>query len=278
MGGLPVSRWLWAALPAGVGGLFGTPAFANALANPFAGPCESKPIFAEDFSGPSTVAHWTIITRPAQANANRELQGYSPQAIATGPGGLRITAVKHPAGYGSGRIASKEGFRYGCFDIAARMPSGKGLWPALWLRTPYATPIDGEIDIMEGFGSHPGLFQSTLHRWTHGVHHGFACARIGDARASAFGLAGSCRWLPRPWRGDFVTGVHHYGLIWTPQALTWLVDGTPYYTLRGAIPDQNMHIQVNLAVGGIFDGAPAASTPFPAALEVHALRVWRLRP
>jgi beta-glucanase (GH16 family) len=256
--------------------LFATPAIAGN--SPYSGACLPAPVFAENFSVPDISPRWTTIAHPAIVNGNGELQAYRPDAIATGSAGLRITATRGAGGYASGRIASKATFRYGCFDIVAKMPVGGGLWPALWLRTPYGLPIAGEIDIMEGFGSHPGLFQGTLHHWAAGVHHGFACSRIGDMRSSAFGLASGCAWRPRLWRADFVTTPHHYGLIWAPRAVTWLIDGQPYFTLREEIPDRAMAIQLNLAVGGVFDGDPGPETSFPATMVIGSVTVWALRP
>ncbi len=251
---------------------------AMAVSSPYSGACAAQPIFAETFTAPDISMRWSTIVHPAIPNGNGELQAYQPGAVAAGAEGLRITATRRGASYASGRIASKAIFRYGCFDIVAQLPAGRGLWPALWLRTPYGLPIDGEIDIMEGFGGHPGLFQSTLHRWATGVHHGFACTRIGDVRSSAFGLSSACKWQPRLWAEDFVTAPHRYGLVWTPRTVTWLIDGVPYYTLRDAIPDRAMAIQLNLAVGGIFDGNPGAATVFPATMTIRSVTVWPLRP
>jgi beta-glucanase (GH16 family) len=254
--------------------LFAPPAMADG--GPFVGTCAPTPVFVERFAAPDISPRWTMILHPAIANSNRELQAYEADAVATGPQGLRLTARRRAGGYASGRIASKAVFRYGCFDIVARMPAGRGLWPALWLRTPYGQALNGEIDMMEGFGSHPGVFQSTLHRWAAGVHHGFTCTRIGDLRASLFGLTRACGWQPRWWPDDFTEAPHHYGLIWTPRAVTWLIDGTPYYMLRDGVPDGAMAIQLNLAVGGIFDGNPDGGTMFPAAMTVRSVTVWPL--
>ncbi len=257
------------------GAILGTTAMA--ADNSFVGACTATLIFAENFTDADISPRWTTIIHPAIVNGNGELQAYRRDAVAVGAQGLRITATRRGASYVSGRIASKATFRYGCFDIVARMPAGPGLWPAIWLRTPYALPIDGEIDVMEGFGSHPGLFQSTLHHWTAGTHHGFTCTRIGDVRSSAFGLSSACGWQPRLWATDFVTAPHRYGLVWTPQAVTWLIDGTPYYTLRDAVPDRAMAIQLDLAVGGVFDGNPRMATVFPAEMTIRSVTVRALR-
>ncbi len=264
-----IRRWL-SALGALGGGLSGP--VAMAAGSPYAAACLAAPVFTESFGTADIAPHWTVIEHPAMANANGELQAYRADMVAAGPQGLRITAQRQSNGYASGRIASKVLFRYGCFDIVARMPAGGGLWPALWLRTPYGRPIDGEIDIMEGFGSHPGVLQSTLHQWANGVHHGFVCTRIGDLRSTAFGVSSACGWQPRWWRSDFTMAPHHYGLIWTPREVTWLIDGVPYYTLHDGIPTQAMAIQLDLAVGGVFDGNPGGATDLPAEMAVTSIR------
>ena len=251
------------------------PIAAMALAVPSPA-CAAQPVFSENFAA-GTAAQWTTAVHGVIPGGNHELQAYRANAVTTDRRGLLISAARRSGGYVSGRIASKASFRYGCFDIVAQMPEGRGLWPALWLRTAYDLPIAGEIDIMEGFGSHPGLFQSTLHQWDAGMHRGFQCARIGDLRASAFALGSACRWQPRLWPGDFTAAPHRYGLIWTPTMVRWLIDGEVFYTLRSGVPQQPMQIQLNLAVGGVFDGNPDAQTPFPAQMIVQSVRVWPLR-
>ena len=61
--------------------------------------------------------------------------------------------------YTSARIKTKgkADFRYGKFEIKAKLPKGKGTWPAIWMLPSSTTeyggwPMSGEIDIMEHVG------------------------------------------------------------------------------------------------------------------------------
>jgi beta-glucanase (GH16 family) len=113
-----------------------------------------------------------------QAPRAGELQYYTPDSVSFSGGILHITASQQSTvdpktrlrlQYTSARIQSKQVFLYGHFEFKARLPRGRGLWPALWLRTPPGQPFDGEIDVLEGYGSHPNMIQSTLHPWINGV-------------------------------------------------------------------------------------------------------------
>jgi beta-glucanase (GH16 family) len=238
--------------------------------------CSKAPSFAEDFRGP-LAPKWTVITHAPIVNGNRELQAYRADNLSTGRDGLRITARRNSVEVSSGRIASQQAFRYGCFEIEAKMPAGKGLWPAIWLRTPYGTPINGEIDIMEGFGSHPGVFQGTVHYWDHEKHLGHKCTRIGDVRSSAFAISNYCSWAPKLWSRDFTTQFHRYGVVWQPGRITWLIDGEAFLDVTENVTAEPMNLHLNMAVGGVFDGAPDATTPFPAVMQVRKVSVYPLK-
>ena len=106
---------------------------------------------------------------------------YSPEAISVN-NGLSLMLRQRTAAddesdvpfrYVSGRIQSRQTYLYGNFEFSARLPAGRGLWPALWLRTPPPAPMDGEIDVIEGHGSRPDVVQSTLHPWHDGNENSF---------------------------------------------------------------------------------------------------------
>lgn len=69
--------------------------------------------------------------------------------------------------YTSARLVSKQKFRYGVFEMRARLPGGRGTWPAFWLlsvRKPgWSWPKDGEIDIMEHVGYDMNVIHATIH-------------------------------------------------------------------------------------------------------------------
>lgn len=238
--------------------------------------CQASPVFEDTFFH-NDVGAWTVITRAIGPNPNKELQGYRPQNVRVGEGSVRLWATREPDGtINSGRLVSRQLFHYGCFEVVARMPAGKGMWPAIWLRTDFSKPINGEIDMMEGFGSHPGVIQSTIHHWQDGKHLGSTCTRLGGVLDTPFGVTRSCSWSPKMWNPDFTT-YHRYALVWSPTGVSWYLDGTLYMQTTDFIPDRDMAIHLNLAVGGVFDGSPDDSTHYPAAMEVKSVRAWPLQ-
>ncbi len=53
--------------------------------------------------------------------------------------------------YTSSRLNSNKEFKYGIFEMRAKIPAGRGSWPAFWLlasKRPLNWPTDGEIDIL----------------------------------------------------------------------------------------------------------------------------------
>ena len=81
-----------------------------------------------------------------------------------------LTCYYGPAQWKSGKIhtARKIGFKYGRLEIRAKMPSGIGTWPALWLLGAnlldgVTWPHCGELDILENTGAHPFQVQGTIH-------------------------------------------------------------------------------------------------------------------
>jgi beta-glucanase (GH16 family) len=63
---------------------------------------------------------------------------------------------------------------------------------------------------------------------------------------------------------------------WRPDAIIWYVDDVETRRVTGAVPRVPMYLNAALAVGGDFPGAPDGSTPFPAVLEIDAVRVFKL--
>ncbi len=152
-----------------------------------------------------------------------------------------------------GRFAQQEGY----FEMLARPPRGRGLWPAFWL-LPASGDWPPEIDVMEVLGHAPQTVYGTVH-WT-----GPGGAHLSDQ--------GTARLAPSE------DGFHRYGLLWQGGRLTWYADGAPYFT-RPAPPglDRPMYLLLGLAVGGTWPGNPDAQTRFPARFTVRRVTVWRRR-
>jgi beta-glucanase (GH16 family) len=157
--------------------------------------------------------------------------------------------------YTSGLLTTHSSFRqtYGYFEMRAKFPAGRGLWPAFWLLQP-----DGrwppEIDVVELLGHDP----STIHT---GVHYTDGGRTTKDGRASPVANT-SADW-------------HTYGVDWQPDQITWYFDNKPVH--RTSTPIQlhgPMYILINLAVGGTWPGDPDSTTQFPSSLMVDYVRVY----
>jgi beta-glucanase (GH16 family) len=159
--------------------------------------------------------------------------------------------------YISGLLTSYPRFAqlYGYFEMRARLPPGRGLWPTFWL-----APIDlkwpPEIDIVETVGE-PTKLYATIHFGRspeHPRHTGFA--------------------IDVP---DMTTGFHSYGVLWTSQVVAWYFD-QQRIAFTATPPDmhQKMYLMINLAVGGAWPGSPTPQTPFPAKLRIDYIRAYSL--
>jgi hypothetical protein len=200
---------------------------------------------------------------------NNELETYtnSTDNVKIDTGYLNITAL-HISGnsYTSGRITTKgkKEFTYFRVDIRAKMPEGKGLWPALWALGGNISTVNwprcGEIDIMEYLGHTPSIVYGTLH-WDANGHQ----QKGGNYTLSS---------------GKFSAGFHVFSLVWTPSQFRWLVDDHEYYVLpkasASAFPfDLPQFFIFNVAVGGNWPGSPDASTVFPQKMIVDYIRVYQ---
>jgi beta-glucanase (GH16 family) len=192
--------------------------------------------------------------------------GLDPFAVRDGV--LTITARPLPAsvsakawnyGYGSGLITTKPSFAqtYGWFEMRARLPRGKGLWPAFWLaRKDGAWPP--ELDVMEMLGDRPGRIYTTVHSKASGRHE-----RTGGP-------------VDVP---DTSEGFHTYGVKWTPATISWFVDRTKVFEApTPADMHKPMYLLANLAVGGKWPGDPDPSTRFPAEMQIDYIRAYALEP
>jgi len=178
-------------------------------------------------------------------------------------------------------------WKYGRMEIRAKLPFGKGLWPAIWAlpsQTVYGGwPHSGEIDILEIFA--PGHTDFGPPNEIHGtLHYGFSWPWNQNSGAG---------FTPETnvWE-DFYT----YSIEWEEGEIRWYVDDHHFATQtsngwfiyywdgqehgykvgKGAQPfDQLFHIVLNVAVGSSFLPAPDANGVFPQAMEVEYVRVYQ---
>ncbi|GMI44241.1 hypothetical protein TrCOL_g12649 [Triparma columacea] len=230
--------------------------------------CEYQTVFIDHFNS-LDLSNWNIVSR--EKNHNEELQFYTDRKENVRVEGGMLVITPREENYGekkwtSGRVTgkNKRSFKYGRFTVRAKLPSGLGLWSAIWMMPQDAVygewAASGEIDIMEADGSRPGLVSSALHfgnEWPNNRYEGVPLANPFD---------GTCPIREHDLSADF----HDYQLVWTPTKMVFLVDDevtwevdlqrdwhldpntkSPYDAF-GQPWDQRFYFILNCAVGGWF--------------------------
>lgn len=166
--------------------------------------------------------------------------------------------------------AGKAEWTYGRIEVMARLPHGRGTWPAIWTlggslaRGEAGWPECGEIDIMEYVGFQPDTVHGTIH--TGKFNHVMRTHK------------GSVLALPTA-EEEF----HLYAIEWDSTKIDFFVDSTQYFTFENdgsgadAWPfDQPQYLILNLAIGGGWGAAQGMDESiFPQRMEVDYVRVYR---
>jgi hypothetical protein len=155
--------------------------------------------------------------------------------------------------YISGLITTQPSFSqtYGYFEMRAKLPRGKGIWPAFWL-LPKDLSWPPEIDVMESIGD-PSRVYVTLH-------------------SNAVKAEGTeVRVTP----DEF----HTFAVSWSQDQIVWFVDGREVKRMpTPADMHKPMYMLANIATGGDWAGAPDETTPFPARMQIDYIRAYRFGP
>ncbi|MFA3783898.1 family 16 glycosylhydrolase [Melioribacteraceae bacterium 4301-Me] len=174
--------------------------------------------------------------------------------------------------YTSARLvtANKGDWTYGRFEIKAKLPSGRGTWPAIWmLPTDWSLgnkgwPDNGEIDIMEHVGYDPGVIHGSIHtnkyNWVDNT-----------------GKTATLKIL------DATTSFHTYALEWDSTEIKIYVDDINYFTFNNERKGweywpffKDFHLLLNIAIGGNWGGAQGIDNSiFPQKMEVDYVRVYK---
>lgn len=177
----------------------------------------------------------------------------------------------YPSPYTSAKINSKHkgDWQYGYVEVSAKLPQGKGTWPAIWmlptLDSKMDWPLDGEVDIMEHVGYNQGKIFGTIH--TEKYNH-----IKGTQKSDSIYIR------------DVHEKFHTYALEWTPQYMKWFVDGKQYHEVHknhqkkpGWPFDQPFHLILNVAVGGNWGGKYGVDDSiWPQKMEIDYVRVYKL--
>jgi beta-glucanase (GH16 family) len=240
-------------------------------------------VWSDEFDGRElSTKKWNVLIR--EQSKHNERQYYVPDEVYLENDCLRLRSrVREygPQHYTSGRVDTSGKFAstYGRFEIRARLPRGKGLWPAHWLypqnrdwameqlmadvvaagkerQIPEERPWYSEIDIMEFLGHEPNVVYGTLHY----------CTFNGEKKTSS-----------GTWRGDadYTADFHVYALEWEPHVLRWFIDGKLIHSTNLGIPHSPHYLILNTAVGGAWPGDPDDTTVFPQYHDIDYVRVYQ---
>ncbi len=214
---------------------------------------------------------WDVIddSRPT----NTSLQDYRPEQIRVMDGKLEILSENEPSRalpYRSGRIVSRRAQRFGRWEVRARLPGSRGLWPAIRLLPDAPRPTAGEIDILEHRGDRPTVVSSAFRWATHdpasqdsfAVEHQAAIADQLVAYADGFHTF-ACEWVENQLR-FYVDDIHHG---------TFYNDEVGYFLPKLTVP---MRLIIDTAIGGDFLPPPNETTAWPQRMLVDWVRVYEL--
>ncbi len=210
-----------------------------------------KLVFEDGFDGALDNGVWNIVE--AEPFKNNELQTYTKSAVSVKDGILNITSGREAKGYISGAVTTenKQLFQYGRIEIRAKLPSGKGIFPAFWL-LPQSGDSYPEIDIIEYLGDEPDSVWHVMH-YKKGGKYSFEY----DSAKSGFDQ-------------DF----HVFAVEWAKDGLKWFVDGALTYSVSENIPSGKMYLYLNTAIGGDWPGNPGADTQFPQTMLIDYVKYY----
>lgn len=186
------------------------------------------------------------------------------------PGASDWRRSRQHAAYTSASLTTKgkASWTYGRIEVRAKLPTGRGAWPAIWTLganiDSVGWPRCGEIDIMENVGFDPDRIHGTVH--TRKYNH------IDGTHKKNTLL------VPRPY-----DHFHVYAIDWSEERIDFFVDGKKYFTFandgqgQDTWPfDRDHYLLVNVAIGGDWGGQMGVDdTIFPQKMLIDWVRVYR---
>jgi beta-glucanase (GH16 family) len=212
---------------------------------------------------------------------NKELQFYTKQRKENARvehGRLIIEARREEwenRHYTSARLVTKNkgDWTYGRVEVSAKLPSGRGTWPAIWMLPTgweYGNwPASGEIDIMEHVGFDPDVVHASVH--TKSYNHS-----INTHKTSKIGVPNARN------------GFNVYAIEWDANEIRAYVNKQHYFTFKNerlTNPaadfkqwpfDKPFHLLLNIAVGGNWGGAQGVDDAiWPQQMEIDYVRIYQ---
>lgn len=215
------------------------------------------------------LSKWT----PANTNqpTNNSRQDYLPDQVSVANGNLVIKSeniASRGLPYRSGLVQSTALQKYGRWDVRAKLPTSKGMWPAIWLLADAPWPSEGEIDIMENRGNEPLLTSSAFHYGnSQPYEHNFVYAQQTSVHNSM--------------DVNYHNSFHTYSVEWDPSQIRFYVDDVHHWTVRdrdvdGFLTNQvgEMRLIINTAIGGHFLDDPDDTTIWPQEFQIDYVHAY----
>jgi beta-glucanase (GH16 family) len=255
--------------------------FLAALSQFAAGQCEVL-VWSDEFNGTGSPnsAFWNYDLGQS-GWGNNEVQNYTSNLanVRQENGNLIIEALKSGNSWTSARLKTqgKKSFRYGKIVFRAKLPTGSGTWPALWMLgdniTSVGWPACGEIDVMEHVGKNQNVVQAAMHTPS-------SFGNTTNKNSTTVSTAS--------------TEFHEYAVSWNAERMVFLVDNVPFYTYNPSPKnsstwpfDLNQFLIMNIAMGGNLGSDPAYETGglkngidpalVSAKMEIDYVRVYEER-
>lgn len=232
-------------------------------------------VWSDEFSGTAlNTSKWNYVTGGG-GWGNGELQKYTTNRtnVNVTNGVLNIVGLydSRTNTYTSGRLTTKNkgAWAYGRIDVRAKLPTGVGSWPAIWMLangSKYGSQYlaNGEIDIMEEVGADQNEIVGSAHSLLYNPSNGntrYGVTQIPTAN----------------------TEYHTYTLVNDPEYLSFQVDGIEYFHVTNnhtgyqSWPyDQPMYLLLNLAIGGSWGGYKGVDKKsMPWTFSIDYVRVYQ---
>ena len=164
----------------------------------------------------------------------------------------------------------KKEFLYGRIEVRAKLPTGVGTWPAIWMLGSnfgdVKWPDCGEIDIMENVGFDPDTIHANIHTKTY--NHA-----IGTNKGNKI-------FVNAPYK-DF----HVYAVEWFEDHLDFFIDDQKYFSFKNENKssdewpfDKPHYLILNIAVGGTWGGRYGIDESiFPQQMLIDYVRYYELK-
>ena len=239
---------------------------------------------------PSKWHHQTQVIIPGVGWANGEEQHYTNRidnSYVDNSGFLNIVAKKETftdqnltKNYTSARLNSKFAFTYGRVDVRAKLPLELGTWPAIWMLGKNINENGGYWDPVFGTTNWPACGEVDI--MEHGIFPSEDINYIGSA------LHTPCCFGGNPNSGGTIASnlesqFHVYSVNWSPDQITFLLDGVGFYTYNPVIKDENtwpffedQYMLLNVAMGGV--AGPVDPQYQESSMIIDYVRVYQENP